>query len=474
MPWNRSHDVVVVGFGGAGAAAAITAHDLGAEVVILEKMPQSTAGGNTRVSGNVWFNPTSVETAALYLRSLAGEYPIPDSLVWTWAQETSRNTTWVQSLGVETGILELPYEFPDLPGHESEDGWHHVLPSMGGGRLFSTLKAAVEARGIEVLYESPAGELIQDGAGGRVVGVRARAGGEELLVQARRGVVLASGGFENNQQMIRDFLRLPHAHPWGTPAATGDGIKMAQKAGADLWHMHNFMGRMGLKAPEFETAFNVEFPSPGWILVGSNGKRLVDEALTSRHGKARINGRYEPYPATMMYAIFDETTRLAGALSIGREDSLSSWNRVVERYRWSSDNRAEIEKGWIARGDTPGELASMLGIDPDGLDTTVSAFNSFCDAGRDPQFERSPETLIALRQPPFYGFAWGPVIVYTAGGPRRDEQARVLDPFGAPISGLYCAGEISATYSWCMSGGQMIADALAFGRIAGREAAAHD
>jgi succinate dehydrogenase/fumarate reductase flavoprotein subunit len=458
----------VVGFGFAGAAAALTAHEHGASVLIVEKMPEPTAGGDSRVSGNVWFNPTSVQLASVYLRSLCGDYPIPDAIVAAWSRETARNTEWIESFGAKTGLRAARPEFPELLGHECDDGPHYIEPGWGMSRLYELLKAAVMQRGIEVLYSTPALELLQDDCA--VVGVRASSREAPLLIEAERGVVLASGGFANNQDMVREFLHLPSGHPSGTPAATGDGIKMAQKAGADIWHMGNFMGRLGLKAPEFASGFDVKFAAGGWILVRNDGKRFVNETQPSRHGKALIGGQLEPHPAVAMHAIFDEKTRLAGPLSDSVASSPYGWTRLVERYEWSSDNRVEIEKGWILKANTLRELAENLALEPDALAQTVQTYNANCERGTDYQFGRDPTTLVPVSQPPFYGFTWGPLIVYTCGGPRKDEFARVLDPFGRPIAGLYCAGEISSTYSFCMSGGQMIGDALAFGRIAGRSA----
>lgn len=472
MTDNLTADVVVIGFGGAGASAAIAAHDAGARVLIIEKMPDAHAGGSTRVSGNVWFCPTDSETALRYLKNLCGEYPIAPELMRVWAEETAHNTEWVKSLGAQVGLMAIPEEFPELPGQECDRGFHHVGEAWGMGRLYNALKEAVEKRNIQVLYETRARELLRDKQTNAVVGVAAQQGGRAIELRARRGVILASGGFANNADLVRTFLRLPDACPWGSPANTGDGLLMAQAAGAALANMHNYMGMMGLRAPDHPAGFNVVFSNSAHIIVDFGGFRFANETAQNKHGKIIVGNRYMLFPDRPCFAIFDESTRLAGPIYPTIEAQPYGWTQRIEDYRWSADNSAEIEKGWIARADTVEELAAKLGIAGVQLAATVAEFNAACEARHDARHGRNPDTMAPIRTPPYYGFAWGGLLVYTNGGPRKNEQAQVLDTFGAVIPGLYAAGEVASTYSHCMAGGQMIADALAFGRIAGRHAAA--
>jgi succinate dehydrogenase/fumarate reductase flavoprotein subunit len=489
---------VVVGFGAAGMAAAIEAHDAGAQVVVLEKMPAERAGGNTRVSGNVWCSPHDVALAEEYLRALADRYPLPQEVVAAWAREVSHNDAWMEARLRETGgarerdpldpydgteITTSSYgtesarsrvdaratyhEWPELPGNDCGVEFKYIGPTQGFSRLWYTLKAAIEQRGIEVRYATRAQRLVQDGD--RVVGVLADGPDGPVHLGARRGVVLASGGFENNQEMVRTYLRLPYATPTGSPGNTGDGILMAQKAGADLWHMGTFCGVNGGTGAE-GAGFTGEPKADSRILVGDDGRRFVDELTPWRHGKTFRSGTVEHWPATTMHNIFDEQALAAGPLSVGMERYPGTWAKIMLRYEWSEDNRAEVERGWIARADTLAELAERLGIDARGLEAAVEEYNAACAAGEDRVFGRLAETLVPIDGPPYYGYTWANVLLYTCGGPRKDGRARVLDPFGDPVAGLYCAGEISSTYSWMMSGGLMIGDALAFGRIAGREA----
>jgi succinate dehydrogenase/fumarate reductase flavoprotein subunit len=495
-------DVAVAGFGAAGIAAAITAHDEEAEVLVLEKSPAEVAGGNTRVAGSVWFNPTDKELAKTYLRALSGEYPPPAELVDAWADEVSESTRWIEARIVEVGeslerddrdpyrgptyaghttyaaaqrarvaeeLADTAYEFPDLEGHECDDGFHHLGPQMGFSRLWFLLKAAAERRDIQICCDAPVTSLIQ-GADGTVLGLRARVDGKTADFRARRGTILATGGFENNQEMIRAYLRIPHGLPWGSPWNTGDGIRLAQGVGADLVHMHNYAGVMGIAVPELQQGMAGVPKADGFFLVGPDGRRFMNETILDRHGKAKLRGEYAPHPAQTMFTVFDEETRRSGPIVVPFERHGSGWAKTIDRYVWSDDNQAEIDRGWIRRGEDAHELGAALGLDGAALEATLERYNGAVTRGEDPDFARPGETLKQLK-PPLYGYRWGPVVMYTCGGPRKDAEARVLDTTGRAIKGLYCAGEISSTHSWGMSGGQMISDALAFGRIAGRAAA---
>lgn len=493
-------DVIVVGFGAAGIAAAITAHDAGAEVIVLEKMPREQSGGNTRASGQVWFNPLDTELAKVYLREMAGEFPIPEDVADAWAIESARNTEWVTARAQEVvGSVQRdpldPYgqgsevtkisfgaemlqqfgwetsrdEYPEYDNRCDTD-YYYLGPTEGFSRLWHTLRTSLESRGIDVRYGTAATALItEDGA---VAGVRADGPDGPVSFRSRGGVVLAAGGFENNDEMVRKYLGLPYATPLGTPANTGDGIRMAQSLGADLQNMYNHMPAPGIRIPGRETGEFIQPPADGYIHVRGDGRRFVDETVTYRHGKALIGGALEFFPHQAMWTVFDENVRLAGPLAIPTKLYPAGWLKQVDRYAWSEDNSVEIEKGWIARGETLRDLAEVLEIDPDGLEAEVSRYNAFCARGEDPVFGRAAASLQPLTRGPYYAYRWGNLLLTTHGGLCKDGEARVLDMNGEPIPNLYCAGEMGSTFPWALSGGQSIGDGLAFGRIGGRNAAA--
>ena len=480
IEWDEEADVVVVGFGGAGVATAVTAHDLGAKVVILEKAPEGLHGGNTRVAMQGYLNTSSREEAAAYLRALCGPYPIPEAIVEVWAHEMCLNNAWVAAQGGDPQEHQHPpagIEFPDLPGamcsHKFHDG-----PVLGYGKTWERFESFVARRPIPVHYETPATALVQDGVGGAVIGVRAEKQGRPFAVKARRGVVLTCGGFENNQQMIRDYLPgLPYCYPQGTPFNEGDGIAMALAAGADLWHMNNYAGpTMALKVPEFPATLSMQplhfakdIPG-GMIVVGPDGRRFGDEKYKNRHGKVSVNGVWRPLQVPCpMYMITDH--RLIAAGPLYNKEPNRGWTAMIDRYDWSDDNSAEIERGWIKKADTIAGLAGMLGLDAGVLAATVARWNAQMAGGEDLDHGRKL-MLEPVAQPPFYAVELSPAMLNTQGGPRRNERAQVLRPDGTPLPRLYSAGELGSIFSYLYQGTGNIGECLGFGRIAGRNVAA--
>lgn len=172
--WQEEADVVVVGYGGAGAATAITAHDAGAEVLILEKAAKGEEGGNTRVSGNVFLSPEAGEQARIYLRAMCGEYRVREEMVQICVNEMSKNAEWVESLGGEPAETTLTArEFPDLPGTESLHGYLN-RGVLGNESLWLLLKNSVERRGIRILFRTPGKRLIQNPATREILGIMGR------------------------------------------------------------------------------------------------------------------------------------------------------------------------------------------------------------------------------------------------------------------------------------------------------------
>jgi succinate dehydrogenase/fumarate reductase flavoprotein subunit len=489
--WDEEADVVIVGYGGAGAVAAVTAHDAGAKVLLLEKAPQGKEGGNTRVSGNVWFCPTNVDDAVKYLTAMGGGmgFPIPADMIQAWAEKMVDNDNWVTSIGGEVLTREpvSEPEFPDLPGSACFPGYHYVGPAPStytteGGPLWRLLKDNVAKRGIEVWQDSPAKELVQDGVTKEILGVVAEKEGNKAYIKAKKAVLLCCGGFENNQEMIQDYLHWQCGYPKGTPYNTGDGIKMAMAVGADLWHMDNVAGPdFNFKPPEWDFAFGYRIGpgAAGWIVVGKDNKRFVDDKVATKHGKVLIHDTYVECPEPLpMHMIFDETTRLAGPLYANKPPSTppggNSWFSSVEQYEWSSDSSKEIAAGWITKADTIGELAAKIARDPDALEETVNKYNEYCAAGEDPDYGTPKEKLVPIETPPFYAMEMVPTFTNTQGGPRHDKNAQVLDTEGKPIPRLYAAGELGSIYSHCYQGGGNNAESIAFGRIAGENAAAEE
>jgi succinate dehydrogenase/fumarate reductase flavoprotein subunit len=477
--WDYTFDVVIVGYGGAGATTAITAHDKGAKVLILEKAPEAEAGGNTSVCGGESYSHQNIDSAIKYLTAMNGPFPLDKDLVELWANKMAENGKWMTNvLECKTTTWRPWEEFPEFPGVENSGCWIvGRKPDSGWGHnLWDLFKAAIAKRKIEVWYESPGKRLVQKPETRAILGVVAeKAGKKQVYIKARKGVVLTCGGFQNNPKMIQDYLHIPIGYPKGTPYATGDGVTMGLEVGADLWHMNNIAGPdFNFKAPDLRMSFGYSagaFLRKNCICVGADGTRFWNEATSSRHGKILQSGTWIPTPMPLpVHAIFDSVTMKSGP--IYPDTGTMSWWTVKKVYSWSKDNSKELAKGWIVQADTIAELARKINKDPGKLEATLKQYNEFCAAGMDPQFGRPKTALLPVSAGPFYAMELMATFTNTQGGPRRNKEARVLDTMGKPIPRLYSGGELGSMYSHCYNGGGNIGECMAFGRIAGENAAA--
>ena len=476
---RREADVVVVGYGGAGAAAAIAACDRGARVLILEK--EARGGGNTRLSSGSVRTFGAVERAVEHVAFLCGGATDPE-VIEALVRESGHNESWLRSLGGEVRVDPLhapPASYPIYPSGAASpeqpgaDGVGPRLrvagPATANGRdLWALLARNVEARRIPVLCQSPAARLLR-GRDGAVNGVLVRDPGGELRIRARKAVVLACGGYERDPDMQVQFLGQRY-ETLGAPGHTGDGVRMAADAGASLWHMNAVAAGFGYRVDGFDCAVIHAMPDPGFIYVDRKARRFVDETAMDAHAVgslvAELDMETMERPRVPSFVVFDERTRLDGP--VGNTER----GAAAELYRWSEDNAAEVARGWIRTGATPGDLADALGLDPGALERTVREYNLACARSRDPDLGRAPATLRPLERSPFYGAALWPSLFNTQGGPRRNARAQVLDAWGKPIRGLYAAGELGSLWSRNYPGAGNLTEVLAFGRIAGRNAAA--
>ncbi|MCC7199369.1 MAG: FAD-binding protein, partial [Gammaproteobacteria bacterium] len=266
--------------------------------------------------------------------------------------------------------------------------------------------------------------------------------------------------------------------PLGTPGNTGDGLKILQKAGADMWHLRN-QGQSGGIWPGFAfpghpTVFmrQLFFQCFSWIDVAGDSERFFDETgewqLT--HYKEKVRGEWVDTPhhrVGRIHMVFDDLTREHNCLVM----KIMTWNTVVENYDWSEDNQAEIARGWIVKADSIEELARRTGRDPATLAQTVARYNAQCAAGRDDDYGRNPQTLQPITKAPFYAIEMVPAIVCTGGGARRNIESEVLGHDQQPIPRLYEAGELGSMFSNLYQNGSYLTEAMISGRAAGRNVA---
>jgi succinate dehydrogenase/fumarate reductase flavoprotein subunit len=398
---------------------------------------------------------------------------ISDEMVQVWAEEMYANKAWLEGLGMIPA--EIPYvEFPEFDGSDCVRVLMNGEGPVGGERLWRIIEAAVAARSIRVLYDTPATSLVL--ASDEIVGVIAEASRKRISIGANRAVVLTCGGFENNPAMLRNYVDgLPHLYPHGSPYNTGDGVRMAAEVGADLWHMNNISGPlMSFKAPEIAVAQWLNLPhGKSYLFVAGDGARFTmegDPCVTGdMHGKVKRHGMWMQQPMPMpIHIIFDQTYLKSGHIGRATADWDISHGNL---YDWSDDNLREVQKGWITTADTLRDLAALIDVPPDALEATVQRFNAAAVAGQDVDWGRAANTLAALDSPPFFAMALTPALVNTQGGPRRNKYAQVMGVDGGPIGRLYSAGELGSIYSFLYQGGGNIGECFAFGRIAGANAA---
>jgi len=475
--WDHEAEVVIIGYGGAGAAAAIVASDAGAKVLILEKHPEG--GGNTKYSGGSIRTYLDLEKVVDFFETVC-EGTTERDVVDAFVKESAQNREWLAGLGAETVLsqesgtegfpIRLPgAAFPHIRGAEAIGPRVHVKGAEKGGRnLWAVLSRNVEARKIPVLYSTSGTQLIFERSEG-VTGVIAVAAEKEVRIGARRGIILSCGGFEYNPSMHLNYLGQNY-FSLGHPGNRGEGVRMAAELGADLWHMNAAAATFGYKLPEFEFAIRHRMPHAAFVYVDQTGKRFMDETGLDGHAMwapaSYIDMKTLQRTRIPSHAIFDEDTRMRGP--VARTDS----GIVSDIYQWSSDNSVEIRKGWIKVAQNVEGLAAQINIRPDYLQSTILQYNLCCKGGYDAEFDRSPETLIPIARPPLYAIAIWPSLINTQGGPKRNARAQVLDVWGRPIKRLYSAGELGSLWHRNYPGGGNVSEALAFGRIAGRNVAA--
>jgi succinate dehydrogenase/fumarate reductase flavoprotein subunit len=482
--WHYEADVVVLGYGGSGIIAALTAYDAGASVLILEKAP--IGGGVTKISDTNFISPSDVEGAFQYWYATIGAVT-SEAVCRATAEEACQNVAWLEKMGIKCGKPVKHSEFPNMPGHSSMTGYHPSsssaknppTPGAHGGVLFDALDEHRQNRGIEVLYNTPAMELIQDLETKEIRGVLADNQGTPIAVKAKRAVIICTGDFSNNQDMIRNYLRPYPMKFCGWKYSTGDGIVMALKVGAKLWHMNQICGHYCLDIPEYDSGYACFGGNPpSWIFVDKYGRRFANE-------DDRMSHNYWTYMADMdwdnlgflrvpFYMVFDESRRAASPIA----RSFTSWLPIEMggNVPWSEDNLAEIEKGWIRKGDTVEELAAAIGgyMNPSILKQTIDTWNAGCKAGVDAEFGRSANTSKPLVTPPYYAVTLMPGQSNTMGGPERNEQCQVMDHNNKPIPRLFEAGDCGGIFghAYGAGGGNIGVLVMAHGRIAGRNAAA--
>jgi succinate dehydrogenase/fumarate reductase flavoprotein subunit len=463
--WDEETDVIVLGCGGAGAVAAITAFDAGAKVLVIEK---GEGGGNTRLATMAFVCPTNNAAAREHIRHLSFGM-LDEEIIDVYVEWASKNVEYIKQLGGEVESCQPAASFPALRGAETMLRYRVkglAEGELGGVSLWRLLAQHLAKRKIAVQTNTIASKIIR--AGDQAIGVVAKRDEQSFTIRAKRGVILATGGFEYHEQLKREFLAGYPTFAYGNPGNTGDGIKLAQEVGADLWHMKAVAAPMGFKFPEFDSAFIMRMPADGYIIVDQNGDRFCDETGLEHYSMWMAVTAFDMaalnFPRIPSYVIFDEKTRLSGPITrVG--------HGANRGYQWSRDNAEELKRGWIVSAAGNAELANKLGIKAaQNLADTVDAYQSACRSGTDKEFGRSKKTLVRL-EGDYYGVPLWPCLLNTQGGPRRNARGEILDVWGSPIKRLYGVGEIGSIWGFLYQSGGNLAECLGLGRMVGLNAA---
>lgn len=496
VKYDLTVDMVVIGYGAAGANAAITGAKQGLKVALLEKAPH--AGGNSGVNLGGIILPKTVEDA----EQLYGSYSF-DTVEKADTAAFARTMVQVPEYLKSLGFTDLKYRdrnptFPNLAGKTMKLTGTVFKPTGKGG--MASFKKLIDAdANIQTFLSTPAKRLIQNAAG-EVIGVCAEKDGKDFFIRASRGVVLCCGGYENNRRMIANYNYpgvADYIFPCGTPYNTGDGIHMAAEAGADMWHFPS-LEWSGFCALEASRAVGVAVPLPFFGLYGKNyiyvnkyGRRFMKDtqwlmhtkepigAVEFSNGGAGMEGRPTATEFTNLppWLVFDEETRKAGPVCANTDDTTETrgdvyWYSVVHGlYNWSNDNQAEIKKGWILKADTIAELAAKMKVPADVLEKTVADYNRFCEEGHDPEFGREKKNLKPVKTGPFYAMQVGLGMINTQGGPRRNGKCQIVNPEGKPIPRLYGAGELGSYFGFLYQGATNYPEAMITGHMAALEIA---
>lgn len=465
--WQATTDVIVVGSGAGGISAAIEARRAGAEVQVLElfQLPGGSSslsggvcylGGGTPLQKALGFEDTA-EDMYRYLVAAGGAYA-PSDKIQVYCEHSLEHYDWLTGNGVEYALVysdekELAHHAASLyhSGSERNHPWReqvrpaprgHVPPAvnmMGGNRLMTALLASAERQGVNLSTRVSCERLVTE-RDGSVAGVAVRRDGQDLYLRARRGVVLAAGGFIHNPEMLRKHA--PELYPcsghWGRAGDLGMGIRMGMGVGGNVLRMHHGFAVLPLYPPEN-------------VLKGVAVNRLGQRCIAEDAYYGAIGHEFLYNQGGRGWLIVDAACDYPGP-----------------------DARVVV----AAQSADVAGLSQALGLAPGALEATVSFYNLHAREGRDPLLGKSPAYLAPLERPPFKAYDLGVekafYAVHTFGGLETSLAGEVMNAWGEPIPGLYAAGRTTAGIPAAPyhASGLSIGDSTFFGRRAGAAAAA--
>lgn len=452
--WGQEADVVVVGAGGAGFAAAVEAANAGASVLLLEKT--SAVGGDstlcdgilggwgTKLAKEQGINVTADEVYAWFMGHPEWYGPKNPAVARVEADKSGETIDWLQELGVPFEKEVAPrFGYTELPVIHQVDG--------KGAEMMRVLAETAEKAGVTTLTDTAATKLLADDSG-RVIGVEATQKKDVIRIKANKGVVVTTGSFAGSKGMLSTLnAECANLMPGSNPGATGDGLVMAMELGAYTTRVAELPLMSSLAGIESGSIVNLNY---GMRLHGlwldANGERFFNEETNYENPNGhRAIVRKQNEQGTPPIALLGTTPELEAM-------------QATYPLKWATASTVE-------------EVAQMVGLDGAKAKATVERYNEFCTMGKDADFNRPADLLVPMTGP-FYA---SPIVVSTSvtlGGFKTNEQAQALklttpaDGIATkPIPGLYAAGVVC---EWNCAAGATVLCAMTMGRIAGRNAAA--
>jgi fumarate reductase flavoprotein subunit len=464
---GNDYDVIVIGGGGAGLAAANAAGEAGAKILLVEAGDR--LGGSTSLSDGVFYAAgTRIQAEAgisdtadaMFIYAMAlNQYRMHPDALRRYCDEGADALHWLMDKGVE-----FPADQLSTTGARAEmSGVPRCHGTKGhGAAITAALEAALQKHPIDVALRTRVRRLVL--SNGRVQGIDVD--GQTVSASA---VVIATGGFGANRELIDRYYPEAGRHgdeTWyiGSEHCVGDGLDMGTQVGAALGGFNT-----GLLCVTPNMQRIIELP-PSWImLVNSKGQRFMNEAV----GYGVMSGVVDAQPGGECYGIFD-----AAAFNDPPPDTRFTADQQsgLRTTQWNADTLQEaLASGRIVKGDSLEQLADRMGIRADALRYSVEIHNRDAAAGQDTLFFKNGAFMRPIGEGPYYGTVFrSAMLCFTSTGLRIDRDAGVLDEAGRPIPGLFAAGETSngVMGERYIGSGSSVAHVITFGRIAGRSAAA--
>lgn len=472
-------DIAVIGGGGAGVSAAVRAAQLGARVILIEKMED--LGGNTKFAGGLLSTTSAPQRARgledqteHYFKSAfqTHHYTLDPRLFKRYIQNTGRYFEWLIQLGLDEENLKFVGDGIVMVKNRLDPGPLYN-PCYGPGLMGSTsldvLKPHLSSLGVTCLLKTKARSLITDEAGA-VRGLTAD--GQDCSYEIQAGAtILASGGFGGNQALLRRFLPQyftsdHYISHYYLLSSTGDGIEMAEQIGAEVGR--NICAGIAplVHNPAAYSVQHAVFHNPDGLIVNRNGKRFIAEDDVE-DGEFAVDMQ----PEGLAFMIFDEAMKQPFFQycvdTTGFDDPVPTYDQYLK------DLAQEAQEGKIAICDTLDALADFIGCPAQALAGTVEAYNAMCGARHDTELFKAPEHLVPISSPPYYAVRMQRNCDVTMGGVSINYRLEVVRPDQTPIPGLYATGDVASGWmskeygpafsslAWALNSGYLAAEEAA-------------